>query len=93
MIRYVGVGIVIIGALFLAKTMLYSWMLLLLLALAFAIAAAAGTVGRWGYAAAVVCALLVVPGALFSGFRMLLRMAPLLLVLFGLYMLIRPRGE
>lgn len=80
-------------AVILAKTMLFSWGIILFLALALAIAAASGHIGKWGYVAAGFCALLAVPGFLFGGFRMIMRMAPLFLLLFGVYWLVKPRGR
>ena len=88
MILLLMVVVIVLG-----KTMLMSWPLVLFFALALAIAAASGTVGKWGYAAAALVAVLAVPGLLFGGFRMILRMAPLLLLLFGIYWLVRPRGK
>lgn len=90
--------LVILGAVLLFKTLAATWFLLLVIAAAFAIGSATGMIGKWGYAAAAVCAVIAVPGfvlgfmfkGLSIGFR-LVKMAPWLLVIVGIYMLFKSK--
>lgn len=67
-----------------------SW-LFILLALAFGVGASSGWIGRWGMGVAGLLAVLGVIGLLFGAvagiFALVIRLAPLLLVIYGLSVL------
>ncbi|HEY3367715.1 MAG TPA: hypothetical protein VGK74_21870 [Symbiobacteriaceae bacterium] len=90
--KFLGIIIIALGGLFLLKAVHSIAFLFLLVAAGLAIGAAAGVIGRWGYSTAVVFALLSIPmlfvaKTLLFGMALIFRLAPLLLVGFGIYVL------
>ena len=98
--KALGVVLVALGAIALFKMIFSGPVLLLLLAVALAYGAANGSIGKWGYA---VAALLAIPSLLGVVFRLIgltlgltfgllgtaMRFAPVLLILVGIYVLVR----
>lgn len=94
--KLLGFVLVLLGAFWFFRVVFSPLVLLLVLAGAFAWGAATGAVGRWGWGAAALCALLAVPTLIFGAVAMsvgialrIIKMAPLLLVLVGIFMLMR----
>lgn len=95
--KVVALIVVLLGAVLMVKTLAATWLLLLVLAAAFAWGASTRAIGRWGYMAALVCALLALPGFIMRtvlaslGFALVLVkfFGIPLLILLGLYMLVR----
>lgn len=89
--QFLGILFLILGGLFLFKILTQGWVLFLLLALCLAAASATGATGRWGYSAAALLLLLGLPGLFIQSLAVLLalaaRLAPALLILFGIYLL------
>jgi hypothetical protein len=92
--------LVVLGGLLLLKTFAAMWFLLFVLAAAFAVGAATGSIGKWGYTVAVLCAVFALPGLLirtiFRGIAMavgltfgVLKLFPILLVIIGIYLLFK----
>lgn len=94
--KVVALVLVVLGGLLALKTLAATWLLLLILAAAFAWAASSKTIGKWGYAAALGCALLAVPGFILGtvlkgiaiAFSMM-KLFPIILVILGVYMLFK----
>jgi hypothetical protein len=91
--KFLALVVVALGAILVIKTLTAVWLLCLLLALALGVGTASGAVGRWGYTAAVILALLAIPGflfkTLFASLILVLKLGPILLVLFGLYLFLK----
>lgn len=85
--------LVIVG-LYLAFTVLLTgWKLLFLVAALLALGSLTGAIGRWGYGLAGLLALIAIPSLMFSAvataMALLIKLAPLLLVVFGIYALVK----
>lgn len=97
--RTVATILVVIGAVLLIKLMASTATLFLVAALVLALLAGIGAIDRrWGYGIAIALAVFALPGLVISGiFRglallgYLFKLFPLLLLLIGGYMLLRPR--
>lgn len=98
--KSLGLILVALGALFFLKLFAAGWFLFLIVAAGLAFGASTGAIGKWGYAAAAVVGLMSVPALLFSTFfatlklagvamAMTIKLLPLLLVAYGLYVLLR----
>lgn len=94
--KVVALIVVILGGVLMLKTLAATWLLFLLLAAAFAWGASSKSIGKWGYSAAVLCLLLAIPGFLLRtvlrGIALafgMLKFAPILIVLIGLYLLLK----
>jgi len=87
--KLVGLILVLIGLLALFRFTMSSAWLFLLIAAALAFAVQAGWLGRVGYAAAIFFVLLAFAGlamrTVFFGLAMLFRLAPLILLILGIY--------
>jgi hypothetical protein len=89
MAKLVGLMLVVLGVLFSIRSVSGNWILLLLGAGALVYGAASGVIGRWGYVGGGLLALLVAPVLLFKSLALLLKLLPYLLVLYGIYLLLR----
>ncbi|MGE5674629.1 MAG: hypothetical protein ACM3XM_12300 [Mycobacterium leprae] len=91
--KYLGLVLVVLGLFLVVKTVASMWLLFLLAALVLAVATTIGAIGRWGFGLALVCGLVAVPGllfrTLFAGAALAVRLLPLILVIYGLYLLAR----
>lgn len=91
--RVAAFVILLLGLMLLFRAMLAGWLLFLVLAAALGFGASTGAIGRWGYTAAVIFALLAIPSLLLRtvGLVILLvgKLLPVLLVLIGLYYLVK----
>ncbi|HWI62166.1 MAG TPA: hypothetical protein VNT75_10040 [Symbiobacteriaceae bacterium] len=94
--KVVALIVVVLGGVLMLKTLAATWLLLLLLAAAFAWGASTKAIGKWGYSAAVLCVLLAIPGFLLrtvlKGIAIafgMLKFAPILIVLIGVYLLFK----
>lgn len=85
--KIIGLLVILAGAFLAFRMLVRGWLLLLLLGVLAAVAALTGLLGRWGYGVALFFLLLAIPGFMFGSLAMLLRLAPLLLVLYILYRL------
>lgn len=88
--KLLGVLVVVLGLVLLTKLFVSGAVLFLIIAGVLAVAAATGSMGRIGYVLAGIFLLLAFSGfavrGVFLAIGMLFRMAPLLLVLVGIYM-------
>jgi hypothetical protein len=96
MSRIVGIVLVVVGVLLATSFIIHSSWLLIGLALVFGIGANAGWIGRWGMGLAGLLAVLGLVGLVFGAvagiFVLAIRLAPLLLVIYGISVLIgKPR--
>lgn len=86
-----GILLIVVGGFFMLKVMASFAFLFLLIAAGLAVGAAAGAIGKWGFTAAGIFALLALPmfalKTVFIGLAMVFRLAPILLVIFGIYVL------
>lgn len=96
--RIAALVVVILGIIFLVKSLAATWLIFVLAAAGLGIAAASNAIGRWGYAAAAICLVVAVPGFMFSfifkGLAValsIIKMAPFLLVIIGIYWFIKSR--
>lgn len=95
--KVVALIVVLIGAVLMVRTLAATWLLLLVLAAAFAWGASTRAIGKWGYMAALACALLALPGFIMRtvlaslGFALVLVkfFGIPLLILLGIYLLVR----
>ena len=91
--KLLAIAVVLIGLVVAFRLFVSGAALFLLIAAVLAIAAGMGAIGRTGYLLAAIFLLLGVAGSAMrfavGAFAMLFRMAPLLLVLVGLYLLAR----
>jgi hypothetical protein len=92
MSRILGIALIAVGVFLVTSFLIHSAWLLLGLALLFGLGASTGWIGRAGYGVAAVLAVLGLAGAFFGAVAWIVRWAPLLLVIFGLYFLLgKPR--
>lgn len=88
--RYLGAAFLLFAALLLFKSVSILF-ILIGIGVAIAIATAMGAMGRWGYGLAALFGLMAVPFLLFQtlfwGIAIIMKLAPLLLLLFGVYLL------
>jgi hypothetical protein len=91
--KFLGALFVLLGIFLVFKAVLGGAFLFLLLAAGLAVGAATRAIGRWAYALAGLFVLLALPGLLFRsvffGVAMLVKLAPVLLVLYGVYLLLK----
>lgn len=89
--QLLGLLFLLLGGLFLFRMLVSGWVLFLLLAAGLALGVAVGAMGRWAYGVAALLLLLALPGlffkTLFVGLALIAQLAPLLLLLFGIYLL------
>ena len=86
--KVVALIVVLIGAVLMVRTLAATWLLLLVLAAAFAWGASTRAIGKWGYMAAIACALLALPGFIMRTVLASLSFAVVLLKFFGVPLLI-----
>jgi hypothetical protein len=98
--KLVAAVLVVLGLVLLLKSLAATWFVLLVVAAALALGAATKVIGKWGFAAAGLCIMVAVPGFVLSfAFRglslalRLVKMAPFVLVVVGLYMLVKSSGR
>lgn len=87
--KAIGLVVIILGAYLTFKMMFSMGILFLLIAAALAIGAVTGLAGRWAYGLAAVFALLAVPVLALRSVAILFRLAPLLLVAYGIYIVLK----
>lgn len=90
MSKLLSVVLIVLGVALLFRMMFSGWLMFLILAAALAVAASSGVIGKWGYAVAGVALLLIVPTLIFRTFFMLVKLAPVLLIVAGILFLLRP---
>ncbi len=91
--KVMAIALAVLGVLLALKVFAASWALFLLLGLVLGVGAATGVIDRWGYVAAVIFLLLAMPSMAMRtaliGIRTFLRLVPLLLMLLGIYVVLK----
>lgn len=91
--KFLGVAVVLLGLVLVFRLFLSGTVLFLIIAAVLAIAAGTGAMGRTGYVLAGIFLMLGMAGSAMrfavGAFAMLFKMAPLFLVLVGIYLLAR----
>ena len=91
--KIIGILVVLLGLLFLFRLTLSGTWLFLIIAAALAIAAGQGWAGRWAYVLAGIFVVLAFAGfairSVFIALAILFKLAPILLVLVGVYLVVR----